>query len=245
MTIMEKIPDLSLVLACYNEAPIFVNSVARIVNTLRLSRHSFELIFVDDKSTDNTPHLINEACKRYPQCYSLFHRVNCGRGKTLADGIKMAKGKVVGYIDIDLEVSPIYIPEMVQVILSGRSDVVIGKRIYRTTFVSLPREILSLGYRLFADFMVSTGRLDTETGYKFFNRKKIIPLLSYVHHPHWFWDTEIMVYARQKGLRIIEVPVLYLRRFDKKSSVRPIHDSIDYLLSLWRFRKRLAREKVL
>lgn len=242
---MKNIPDLSLVLACYNEAPVFEKSVERIIDTLLLSRLSFELIFVDDKSSDKTPRLITKACKKYPRCYPLFHRNNCGRGKTVADGIRIAKGKAVGYIDIDLEVSPVYISEMVQMILSDKADVVIGKRIYRTTFVSIPREISSLIYRSLADSMVGTGRLDTETGYKFFNRKKILKILPMIRHRHWFWDTEIIVQAKLSGLRIREVPVLYTRRFDKKSTVRVLSDSLDYLISLWRLRKRLATTKKL
>lgn len=239
---MKRPPDVSLVLACYNEAPLFAQSVKEILHVLRHSRYAFEIIFVEDKSADETAGLIRKACAHYPNVRALFHKKNCGRGKTVADGIRAATGTVVGYIDIDLEVSPIYIPEMVRKILDGEADVVIGKRIYRSSIASIPREVFSLGYQWLADTMVGTGGLDTETGYKFFNRRKILPVVARAHHPHWFWDTEMMVWARRVGLRITEVPVLFVRRFDKKSSVRMVRDITDYLVNIWRFRGHLARK---
>lgn len=233
--------DVSLILPCYNEASLLDESVARILDVLNHSGLSFEIIFVDDKGQDNTAKLIATVVRKHSFCRAIYHTVNIGRGRTVSDGFRVAKGIVVGYIDIDLEVSPIYIPEMVRMILKKHADVVIGKRIYRTSLSFIPREIFSKGYQWLADAMIGTGGMDTETGYKFFNRKKVLPLMSKAKHPHWFWDTEIMVYARRGQLRIVEVPVLFLRRTDKKSSVRIFRDITDYLINLWAFRQRLNR----
>jgi glycosyltransferase involved in cell wall biosynthesis len=235
---MRKRPDLSLVLACYNEETLFDDSVKRILNTLKLSKLRFELIFVDDKSVDGTPTLISKSVLKHPGWKAIYHRRNMGRGRSVSDGILAAKGKVAGYIDMDLEVSSIYIPETVKMILDDEVDMVIGKRIYRTTLSSIIREIVSVCYRYLASNMVGTGNLDTESGYKFFNRKKILPILAKTRNPHWFWDTEIMVFARRANLRIREVPVLFLRRFDKKSSVNLIPDAVDYLNNLWKLWRR-------
>jgi glycosyltransferase AglD len=231
--------DFSLILACYNEKPVFRESADRICRTLALSKLRSEIIFVDDGSRDGTPDLIRAFAAKHAGCRMIFHSNNEGRGKTVADGIRMARGKVCGYIDIDCEVSPVYVPDIVNLILTGQADVVIGRRIYRTAFSSIAREIFSIGYQKLADWMVHTGGLDTETGYKFFNRKKILPVLAKATHPHWFWDTEIMVFARAMHLKITEVPVLFLRRTDKKSSVRIISDIADYLANLWQLRQRL------
>jgi glycosyltransferase involved in cell wall biosynthesis len=240
---MEKPLDLSLVLACYNEEPIFLDSVEKITSTLSLSRLSYEIIFVDDQSTDKTQFLIRRVSQSSKKYEMIFHKQNRGRGKAISDGIKIAKGKVVGFIDIDLEVSPVYIPQMASMIISKKADMVIGKRIYRTSFSSLVRVLVSIGYHWLAKKMLDIGDLDTESGYKFFNRRKILPILQFTKHPHWFWDTEITVYARQSGLKIAEVPVLFIRRFDKKSSVKVLRDTVDYFVSLWKFKKRLSKIK--
>ncbi|HLD24795.1 MAG TPA: glycosyltransferase family 2 protein [Patescibacteria group bacterium] len=269
--------DVSLILACYNEAGLFAESVRRIKDVLDFSRFTYEIIFVDDHSRDGTKELIRDVIRGFASNgaevgapwfshrqgpdrniihqvndakamtvlrngappRAIFHRVNQGRGGSVVDGIKAAKGSVVGYIDIDCEVSPVYIPHMVSLILQKKADVVIGRRFYRTSPSSLIREVLSRGYQWLSDRMIGTGGLDTETGYKFFARKKIVPILSKTKHPGWFWDTEIMVYARRAGLKITEVPVLFLRRFDKHSSVNIFRDTIDYLVQLIRFRRSL------
>jgi glycosyltransferase involved in cell wall biosynthesis len=236
---MRKKIDLSLVLACYNEAPIFFNSVSVIDHVLSLSRLNFELIFVDDKSRDATSFLIKQILVKHPKWKGVFHRENLGRGAAVESGIRKARGDVVGYIDIDLEVSPIYISQMVDLIRSGKSDIVLGHRTYRTTISSLTREIFSRGYLFWADMMLHTGNLDTESGYKFFNRKKIMPILGNVKHRHWFWDTEIVVYSKMAGLRISEIPVLFIRRFDKVSSVKIFTDIPDYIRSVWELWRRL------
>ncbi len=240
---MTKRLDFSLILACFNEVDVFASSVERIVETLRHSKRSYEIIFVDDKSRDATRDLIAKACKKYPHTSAVFHRTNCGRGKTVADGFMRAKGEVIGFIDIDCEVGPEYIPQLVSLILERKADVAIGKRIYRSSTGSLIREILSRGYQWLSDILVGTGGLDTETGYKFFRRSSILPLLAKTVHTGWFWDTEIMIRAKRAGLTICEVPVLFLRRFDKQSSVNIIRDTADYLLNLWSFRALLAKER--
>lgn len=238
---MKKRIDFTLVLPCYNEELLFDASVSRIYDTLANSRFSFEIIFVDDASLDRTPQKILTFCKKHPDCRAIFHKENTGRGRTVADGIRASYGVAAGYIDIDCEVSPVYISSMVSLILANRADVVIGSRIYRTSLFSITREVLSRGYRWLSDQVIATGGLDTETGYKFFKRTKILPILDKTQHPHWFWDTELMVLAKRQGLRIVEVPVLFLRRTDKKSSVRIFHDMLDYTISLWQLRKRLNR----
>lgn len=239
---MSRSLELSLVLPCFNESGLFTDSVTRITAVLDLSTISYEIIFVDDNSRDNTKALIEKLITKkgkHGRFRALYHTHNHGRGKTVRDGIRMATGAVVGYIDIDCEVDPVYIPYMVSLILGKQADVVIGKRFYRSSPQAVLREVLSRGYQWLSDAMIGTGGLDTETGYKFFDRKKILPVLKKATNPGWFWDTEIMVYALQAGLRVTEVPVLFLRRFDKKSSVNIVKDTIDYMVKLVRFRRLL------
>jgi glycosyltransferase AglD len=231
--------DLSLILPCFNETVVFTQSVQQIEAVLALSRLTYEIIIVDDGSSDGTVGLIKQSHHR-----AIFHSHNQGRGKSVSDGIRAARGTVVGYMDIDCEVSPIYIPEIVRQIIDKETDVVIGKRYYRSSFRALVREILSRGYMWLSNCMVGTGYLDTETGYKFFNRTKIIPIVKQTTNSGWFWDTEIMVRAREANLRIREEPVLFLRRFDKHSSVHIGWDTLEYIKNLWNFRRRLRVKQI-
>lgn len=240
---MMKRIDVSLIIACYNEEKLLKESVDAIVSTLSTSVYSYELIFVDDKSRDGTREIITSLVKKNKNFRAVYHDVNQGRGKTVRDGIALAQGNVVGFIDIDLEVSPVYIPSFVRMIMGGEADVVTGLRIYREGIMSLHRSILSRGYSWLVRSVLGIPLQDTETGYKFFNRKKILPILKKTKNNGWFWDTEIMTYAYYEGLTIREEPVLFIRRFDKKSSVRLVRDTINYFRSLLIFRRKLQIDK--
>ncbi|MDP1721668.1 MAG: glycosyltransferase family 2 protein [Candidatus Gottesmanbacteria bacterium] len=237
-----KYIDLSLIIACYNEENLLRESVTRITSELDDSVFSYELIFVDDKSTDGTREIIASLVKKNKNFRALYHPVNQGRGKTVRDGIAIARGGVVGFIDIDLEVSSVYIPSFVRMILDGEADVVTGLRVYREGLSSIHRSILSRGYSWLVRSVLGIPLQDTETGYKFFNRKKILPILNKTKHNGWFWDTEIMTYAYYAGLVIREAPVLFIRRFDKKSSVRLVHDTYEYIKNLLGFHKQLVKQ---
>lgn len=234
--------DVSLVLPCYNESEHFQQSVDRIIGVLDSTDFSWEIIFIEDASSDRTPILIRNYIKRHPRKHlsAYFHDRNLGRGATVSDGIRKTQGKIVGFIDIDLEVPPDYIPQFVRAIENG-ADVAVGWRIYDFTLKSLPRWIASKGYNVVRDRMLGTTLRDTEAGYKFFKRSTILPILKQCKSPGWFWDTEIVVRSQRSGLKIKEIPVVFIRRFDKTSTVRLLPDTLVYLRELWRFKKISAR----
>lgn len=240
---MEEKVDLSIVLACYNEAGHLEDSVRQIEKTMSSSIYRFEIIFVDDGSSDGTQDIIRRLCQSNKMMSFLFHEKNMGRGKSVTDGIRMAKGEVAGFIDIDLETRAQYIPWMVMEVMGG-ADVACARRIYKTRLHSFNRWILNRSYNFLVRNFLKLDFMDTETGCKFFNRQRIMPVLEEVRDGHWFWDTEIIARAHWKGLKIVEVPTLYARRADKKSTVRIIKDSLYYLRKIFWFRREMKRLKV-
>ncbi len=234
--------DLSLVLACYNEEAIIVDSVRQIKEIMDHAVWSYEIIFVDDCSQDNTRELIKEILdsdsKHRFQC--IFHEENIGRGGAVSDGIRLAIGNVVGYIDIDLEVHARYIPSCVMTVDNG-FDVVTAHRIYKFYWRGLIRWILSKGYTWLSQHVLDVPIQDSETGFKFFRRSRILPLLDEIEDLGWFWDTEVMVRSYLKEYRINEIPCLFERRFDKQSTVNVISDTIDYFRNLWHFRQTVRQ----
>jgi glycosyltransferase involved in cell wall biosynthesis len=235
--------DLSLVLPCYNEEVVLEDSVAQIIEVLDGTRYSYEIIFVDDCSGDRTRQLIDQAIERYPdkRMSRIFHEKNVGRGGTVADGIKVGKGDVAGFIDIDLEVHARYIPSCVNAVQNG-ADVAIGRRVYKLNLRSLDRYVMSVGYVWLVRRLLGVDLNDTETGYKFFKRERILPVLDEIEDQRWFWDTEVMVRSHYRRYQIVEIPCLFLRRFDKKSTVSPLSDTLGYFRKLWRFRRAVKDE---
>jgi glycosyltransferase involved in cell wall biosynthesis len=233
-------PDVSVVVACYNEEEVLERSFAELHGTLVDFGRPFEIILVDDRSRDRTREIIASIAAAHPEpdVRVILHETNKGRGATVTDGFRAARGTIAGYLDIDLEVHPRYIPSLVRAIEKG-ADVATVRRVYALQVLSLDRYVLSRGYSALVRALLEVELRDTETGYKFFRRKTVLPLLDEIEDEGWFWDTEFMVRAFRRGLKIEEIPGVYQRRYDKTSTVRGMSDSIRYFGKLWKFRKTL------
>lgn len=239
---MGSTPYVSLVLACYNEEEVLEESVDEILETLRDLGRPWEILFVDDVSRDRTRELLARIVAAHPgeDLRVILHERNQGRGATVSDGFRAARGEITGYLDIDLEVHCRYIPSLVKAIEKG-ADIAALRRVYLFRVRALDREIMSRGYSWLVKRLLGVPLHDTETGYKFFRRERLLPLLDRVRDPGWFWDTEVMVRAYRSGFAIREIPGAFVRRFDKTSKVSGIRDSVEYFMKLWRFRAALRR----
>jgi len=235
--------DVSVVIACYRDAGHLEKSVSEVVAILDCLHWSYELVFVEDCSPDNSAEVIRKILHENPDkpMRAFFHPQNTGRGATVTDGIFLSRGRIVGFLDIDLEVHARYLPSFILAVEQG-AEVVLARRIYKLAWYLLHRAFLSRGYVNLQRLLLGTDIEDTEAGYKFFNREKILPVLARVHDKHWFWDTEIVLRAQQAGCRIESIPVLFLRRYDKASTVRIVRDSFYYFIALWRFRRELRKD---
>ncbi len=238
-----RAPYLSLVLACYNEAQHLEASFAEIRKTLEQTTWPCEVIFIDDQSRDGTPELLRAIVARPTrlELRLILHERNRGRGATVSEGFRAARGTITGYLDIDLETHCRYIPALVRAIEEG-ADIATVRRIYAFQLLSLDRYVMSRGYSWLVRRLLGLPFHDTETGYKFFRRETVLPLVDEVLDGGWFWDTEFMARAARRGLRVAEIPGAYIRRGDKTSTVRSVRDSLRYFAQLLRFRRQLRSE---
>ena len=231
--------DVSVVIACYNEESVLVKNVREIMDILDQTTYRYEVILADDGSTDSTVTLIEGLAEQYPCISYLIHPVNMGRGRTVADGIRKARGRVVGFIDIDLQTPAHYLPRLIREVERG-ADVAIAKRVYKLSPSALGRWILSKGYMVLSSLVLGVKRRDTESGCKFFRREAILPVIDEAQDPHWFWDTEVMALGVIRGLRIQEVSTLFVREVSDRSTVKIVRDVLHYGVNLFRFRRRMG-----
>ncbi len=232
--------DLSVVLPCYNERVVIEESTAEIVRVLETTRLAWEIIFVDDVSKDDTVARAERLCATDPRLRLIRHARNTGRGRTATDGMRAARGRIVGFLDIDLEVPARYILPAVEAIRAG-AEVVCAWRIYLPNLALIHREILSKGYGKLVRSQLGLPLRDTEAGFKFFDRERILPILDQSRNPGWFWDTEVMARAYFAGLRIVELPAVFVKRNEVPTTVRIIPDTIEYWRQLRRFRPVVRR----
>jgi glycosyltransferase involved in cell wall biosynthesis len=233
--------DVSLVIPCYNEAPHLRASVSALCEILDATRFEYEVVFVDDMSADETRSVIEDICANTPRCRYIFHEQNRGRGAAFKTGFVATTGEVTGFLDIDLEVGAHYVVPLVELILHHGVDVATGHRhyLFRQTH-ALHRAALSWVYRRVLRASLAPNVEDSETGCKFFRRSTATCVVLGSESDGWFWDSEVMARAVLADLRIQELPVLFLRRWDKKSTVRLVHDIAGYLADLHKFRGKFG-----
>ncbi|MBL9079894.1 MAG: glycosyltransferase [Planctomycetes bacterium] len=232
--------DLSVVVACYREEGHLRDSVAQLAATLAATGLACELVFVEDCSGDGTAAIVAELVREAPHRRAVYHDHNVGRGGTVAEGFALAQGRIVGFLDIDLEVHCRHLPTALAAIADG-ADGATAFREYDVRWrpAALLRTVLSRGYRWLFRRLFDVPFRDPEAGFKFFVRDRILPVVAETRDRGWFWDSEILVLAHRAGLRIAEVPVRFERRADKASTVRVVRDVWRYLVAIRAFRRRL------
>ncbi len=236
--------DLSVVIACYQEEGHLADSVRQLCAQLDAMGRSYELIFIEDKSRDRTAEVIKDLVRDHANWRAVYHAKNVGRGGTVKEGFQLATGRIVGFLDIDLEVHCRFLPSVLAAIDAG-ADGATAYRAYAAGWrpTSLLRHFLSSGYRRLFRLLFDVPFRDPETGFKFFRREKIVPVVVQTRDVDWFWDSEIMVLAHQAGLHVVEVPCRFVRRADKKSTVRLVRDVWRYLKAIRAFRARLRQRQ--
>lgn len=240
-------PELSLILPCYNEMGHIERSLREIAAYLEfVFPNNYEIILVDDCSTDGTRDFLNKVSTghEYKNMRVELNTRNLGRGGAVKRGLQLARGSVCGFMDIDREVSEVYIPKFVQCIKAG-ADIVVASRIYKVSLSPriLLRHVLSQGYRMLVRALLRTKALDSEAGYKFFSERARRSILELSRFDDWFWDTEVTELCALLGYRLAEVPTLFIRDGSKTSTVRVFHDVVAYLRAISNFKALLKAGK--
>jgi len=230
--------DLSLVLACYNEMEILYDSISRLTYFLDNTKLKYEIIMIDDCSKDGTRKELLKIAKKYPNIKVFLHEKNVGRGGTVTEGLKIAKGEVIGFLDIDLETPEWYIFPA-YLFIKESYDMVMAHRIHKLELRIILRTILSRGYVNLVQHFLKIPFEDTEAGFKFFKRDKILPILNQTKDNGWFWDTEIVTRAYHHKLKIKMLPTLFIRKPYKTSTVKIFSDSWEYLKKIRKFRREV------
>ncbi|MDL2220572.1 glycosyltransferase family 2 protein [Eubacteriales bacterium OttesenSCG-928-N14] len=153
-------PTISIVVPAYNEDPVIEMTHRRLSDVMQASGESYEIIYVDDGSRDNTLPILKRIADADAHVVVLSFSRNFGQQAANTAGLRQSRGRAVVLIDADLQDPPEVIPEMIQKWRSG-ADVVYGVRKSRKG-ESLFKKITSWGYyRVFKFLSNSNAPLDT------------------------------------------------------------------------------------
>jgi dolichol-phosphate mannosyltransferase len=125
---MDQKPYLSLVIPAYNEQENIPTLLSRVETSLAQTGKPFEVIIIDDGSTDDTPRLLDEAMKTKPWLRVLRMKKNAGQSAGFEAGFETARGQIIATIDADLQNDPEEIPRLLPMLDEQRVDMITGWR---------------------------------------------------------------------------------------------------------------------
>ena len=236
-------PQIDVVVPVLDEEATLECSVRRLHRYLSSEfPFTWRIVIADNASTDATPAIATRLHDELPGVDHL-RLDRKGRGRALRAAWSASRARVVCYMDADLSTDLRGLLPLVAPLLSGHSDVAIGTRLaHGARVVRGPRrELISRGYNRILHAALRTRFSDAQCGFKAVRREVLDPLLADVRDEGWFFDTELLVLAQRRGLRIHEVPVDWVD--DPDSSVAVVRTAIDDLKGVARLAlgSRIAR----
>ncbi|MEI8344979.1 MAG: dolichyl-phosphate beta-glucosyltransferase [Candidatus Omnitrophota bacterium] len=233
--------DLSVVMPVYNEEKTVEESIRRIEAFMRLRGKPWELIIVNDGSTDQTETIVKTQCGSRENGSVILHSYsqNKGKGYAVRRGMLAAQGRYVLLTDADLS-TPIKEVDKLLLRLESGFDVAIGSRAHKEPDCdvrqTLKRRISGRVFNFFVQRLVLKGIRDSQCGFKAFTRKAARDLFELQSLDGFSFDVEILYLARIKGYRIAEVPVMWQQ--GPQSKVSLVKDSLRMLSDLTRIKQR-------
>jgi len=200
---------LSVVMPLYNEGPRITSNVDQTMAVLRLLG-PFELILVNDGSSDNSGEEIRLLSEKFPQEVVTLHLARSGKGEALRRGAFEARGEFVVFLDADLDLPPEQILFFVAIQRVKKADAVIGSKMHPDSTVAYPliRRIYSLGYFWLVKLLFGLPVRDTQTGLKLVRRKFLLAALEKTESRGFTLDLELLVRLVQLGAVMVEAPVV-------------------------------------
>ena len=214
-------PAVDMVVPVFNEEGDLARGVTRLHDYLsRTLPFTFRITIADNASSDSTWPIAQSLAETLPGVRAV-HLDAKGRGRALHTVWAASDATVLAYMDVDLSTDLAAVLPLVAPLLSGHSDLAIGTRLSRTSFVvrGAKREVISRCYNLLLHATLGARFSDAQCGFKAIRAERARELLPLVTDTGWFFDTELLVLAERAGLRIHEVPVDWLDDPDSRVDI--------------------------
>ena len=220
----------------YNEEKVLEQSV-RLLHSYLTDNLPFDFVITiaDNASTDGTFAIAQRLRTELPRVRAV-HLDRKGRGLALRHVWSSSEADIVAYMDADLSTGLDAFLPLIAPLLSGHSDLSVGSRLAHGAQVvrSPKREIISRVYNLLLRTVLSARFSDAQCGFKAGRTEVIKALLPAVADDTWFFDTELLMLAQRKGLRIYQVPVTWTE--DPDSTVEIVRTALADLRGVARLR---------
>ncbi len=222
----KKAPDVSVVLPVHNEEACLEDEIIRIRDGLDASQYSWEMVLVDDASTDRSA----EIADKFPWIRRITFQHNRGSGAARRIGSQAALGDIVVWTDADMTYPNHEIAKLVDEL--GDADQVVGARRTEEGTLRLLRAPTKWAIKKFASILTKSEIPDLNTGYRAFRREKAAPYLPLL--PNGFSHvTTITLTMLMDGHKVVYTPIDYATRTGR-SKFHPVRDTYVYVMQVLR-----------
>jgi glycosyltransferase involved in cell wall biosynthesis len=230
---------LSIVIPAFNERATLPELLDRVHKAAAALGLGYELIVVDDASSDGTRELLAERSRSDPALRAVFHAQNRGKGAALRSGFAAARGDVILVQDADLEYDPRDYGALLEPITDGHADVVYGSR-----FLGGPHRVLywwhylaNVALTALSNLFTNLNLSDMEVGYKVMTRAALEGIE--IESERFGVEPELTAKLAARRLRICEVPIRYWGRTYEEGKKIGLRDALEAVWVIVRFGVRL------
>lgn len=232
---VDKLKSVSVVIPVYNQAEKVAKALERIGRVLDELLVDYELLVVNDGSTDNTAEVLQRESLANKKLRVVAYTPNRGKGFAVKSGVMESQGDVILFTDGDLDISPEIISQYVRELATA--DLVIASKLHPLSKVQAPfsRRFLSRGFNLLVRVAVGIKVKDTQSGLKAGNGDVLRMIFKVMLVKRYAFDVELLTIANALNLKIRELPIeINLdRRFKMRDVMRMF---VDVLAISYRYR---------
>ena len=235
-------PYVSLVIPAYNEAlrlPPFLNEV---LSFTRISSVTYEIIIVDDGSTDQTAKIAGSYLGADGVRFIRL-KANRGKGYAVKRGFFAAKGRIRAFMDADGSYHPGEVEKNL-IFFEQECDVVIGSRFkkgsVRKTRIVWWRAWASRAFNLVVRWVLGIPFQDTQCGFKIIRAELAKPIFGKMRVRRFGFDMEFLYLVHRMGYKVVEVPVTWEHK--EGSKVNMFLDPFDMMANIFQIRKRYEND---
>jgi dolichyl-phosphate beta-glucosyltransferase len=234
-------PDLSIIIPAYNEELRITPTLDNLHAFLAAGDRSYELVVVDDGSSDGTAALVEQLALRIPHLRVIRSTPNKGKGAAVRVGMLAARGEIRVMCDADGSMPPEEMPKLLDQLATGAFEIAIGSRYApgAAPNVSQPkwRVLWSRLCNKVIQRSLVPGVRDTQCGFKAFTAHAARDLFGRARINGWAFDLEVLALAKRRGWAIAEVGVAWTD--DRRSRVNPLRDLWKVIKEALTIRKNL------
>lgn len=203
-------PFLSVIIPAYNEESRLSSTLNTVDAYLSGLGKSYEIIVVNDGSSDNTQELLKEQLNKTTALRIISYENNCGKGYAVRQGVFASRGDYIMFSDADLSAPIDELPKLLSAIKDGY-DVAIGSRAVKGAVIPvrqpLYRELGGKGLNLIIRTLAVPGIRDTQCGFKLFRGEVARKVFAMCFLNGWSFDVEVLYLSKRLGYTIAEIPV--------------------------------------